>query len=155
MLAIRLQRIGRKGYAQYRIIVQEAQRSPSSGRVVANLGNFNPHTKEVTVDKEAAEKYLQNGAQPSPRVARLLKSEKVTLPKWVVVEKGAKKRSTKNAEKLRKNQPAEVAEETSATSDDAAEEEKTEDAKPEETTSEAAEEAPAEDDATTDKTEEK
>lgn len=107
MLAIRLQRIGRKGYAQYRIIVQEAQRSPSSGRVVANLGNFNPHTKEVTVDKEAAEKYLDNGAQPSARVARLLKDEKVKLPKWVVVEKGTKKRSTKNAEKLRKNQPVE------------------------------------------------
>lgn len=109
MLAIRLQRIGRKGYAQYRIIVQEAQRSPASGRVVANLGNFNPHTKEITVDKEAAEKYLSNGAQPSPRVARLLKAEKIKLPDWVVIEKGSKKRSTKNAEKLRKNQPAEEA----------------------------------------------
>lgn len=35
MLAIRLQRIGRQGYPVYRVAVQESQRHPSSGRVVA------------------------------------------------------------------------------------------------------------------------
>ena len=39
MLAIRLQRLGRKGLPVYRIAVQESQRHPSSGRVVAYVGS--------------------------------------------------------------------------------------------------------------------
>lgn len=109
MLAIRLQRIGRKGYPVYRLAVQEAQRHPSSGRVVAYVGSYNPHTKEVSVQKEAAQKYLDNGAQPTPRVVKLLKAEGVKLPKWVKEPATGKQKSTKNAEKLRKHQPAEEA----------------------------------------------
>ncbi len=113
MLAIRLQRIGRKGHPIYRIAVQESQRHPSSGRVVAYVGSFNPHTKDVTVQKELAQKYLDNGAQPTPRVVKLLKAEGVTLPKWVKEPAADKQKSVRNAEKLRKNQPKEepVAEE--------------------------------------------
>ena len=106
MLAIRLQRLGRKGYPVYRIAVQEAQRHPSSGRVVAYVGSYNPHTKEVKVDVEKVEKYLSNGAQPSPRVVKLLEAEKVKLPAWVK-KAGKKDKSIRNPEKLRKNQPAE------------------------------------------------
>lgn len=114
MLAIRLQRTGRKGHAQFRMIVQDSQRSPSSGRVVANLGNYNPHTKEINIDKEKASTFLSNGAQPSERVARILKADGVKLPSWVKIIDGAKK-TTKNVEKLRKNRPAEPkAEETPA-----------------------------------------
>ncbi len=105
MLAIRLQRTGRKGLAHYRVIVQEAQKSPKSGRVVARIGHYNPHTKEVVVDKEQAEKFMKNGAQPSDKVARLFKSEKVKLPTWVELDSN-KKRSVKNTEKLRKHQSA-------------------------------------------------
>ena len=47
-----------------------------------------------------------NGAQPTPRVVRILKDQKVKLPSWVK-EPGVKKTSIKNAEKLRKNQPKE------------------------------------------------
>ena len=83
MLAIRLQRVGRKGYPVYRVAVQEAQRHPSSGRVVAYVGSYNPHTKDATIQVELAQKYLDNGAQPSPRVVKLLKDGGVKLPKWV------------------------------------------------------------------------
>lgn len=114
MLAIRLQRVGRKGYPVYRIAVQEAQRHPSSGRVVAYVGNYNPHTKEVSVQKDLAQKYLDNGAQPSPRVVKLLKAEGVKLPKWVKEPVADKQKAIKNAEKLRKNQPAEEVEEAPA-----------------------------------------
>lgn len=107
MLAIRLQRLGRKGYPVYRLAVQEAQRHPSSGRIVAYVGSYNPHTKEVNLQKEAAEKYLNNGAQPTPRVAKILKAEGVKLPSWVKQADGSKQKSIKNAEKLRKNQPKE------------------------------------------------
>jgi small subunit ribosomal protein S16 len=107
MLAIRLQRLGRKGYPVYRIAVQEAQRHPSSGRVVAYVGSYNPHTKEVTLQKDAVQKYLDNGAQPTPRVVKLLQAEGVKLPKWVKVPETDKQKAIKNQEKLRKNQPKE------------------------------------------------
>lgn len=106
MLALRLQRTGRKGYATYRLIVQEAQLHPSSGRVVARLGNYNPHTKEKNLDVEAASKYLNNGAQPSPRVISLLEEAGVKMPAWVNKPVDHKK-SIKNPEKLRRNQPKE------------------------------------------------
>lgn len=106
MLAIRLQRIGRKGYPVYRLAVQESQRHPSSGRVVAYVGSYNPHTKDATVQVEAAQKFLDNGAQPTPRVVRLLKDAGVKLPSWVK-EPVSKQKALKNADKLRKNQPKE------------------------------------------------
>lgn len=113
MLAIRLQRLGRKGYPVYRVAVQEAQRHPSSGRVVAYVGSYNPHTKQATIQVEAVQKYLDNGAQPSPRVVKLLKDAGVTLPKWVKEVSTDKQKAIRHAEKLRKNQPKEeVAEET-------------------------------------------
>lgn len=107
MLAIRLQRLGRKAYPVYRLAVQEAQRHPSSGRVVAYVGSYNPHTKETNVNVELAQKYLDNGAQPTPRVVKLLKAAGVKLPKWVKEFDGGKAKQVRNAAKLRKNQPAE------------------------------------------------
>ncbi len=107
MLAIRLQRLGRKAYPVYRLAVQEAQRHPSSGRVVAYVGTYNPHTKQVNIQKDAAQKYLDNGAQPTPRVVKLLKEAGVKLPKWVKEHDNKQTKSVKNAEKLRKNQPKE------------------------------------------------
>lgn len=109
MLAIRLQRLGRKAYPVYRIAVQEAQRHPSSGRVVAYVGNYNPHTKDVKVNTEKAQKYLDNGAQPTPRVVKLLKAEGVKMPKWVKEFEGGKQKAIKHSDKLRKNQPKEEA----------------------------------------------
>ena len=106
MLAIRMQRNGRTHYPTYRIVVQESQRHPLSGRVVAEVGNYNPATKALTLDKEKVEKYLSNGAQPSSRVAFILKKNGVKLPKWYK-EPAAKKAVAKHADKLRKNQPKE------------------------------------------------
>ena len=115
MLAIRLQRLGRKAYPVYRLAVQEAQRHPSSGRVVAYVGSYNPHTKEAKIQVEAAQKYLDNGAQPTPRVVKLLKDAGVKLPSWVKEHDGGKQKSVKKADKLRKNQPKEeVVEEPTA-----------------------------------------
>ncbi|MBR3179981.1 30S ribosomal protein S16, partial [Candidatus Saccharibacteria bacterium] len=108
MLAIRMQRNGRTHYPTYRIVVQESQRHPLSGRVVAEVGNYNPATKKLTLDKELVEKYLSNGAQPSSRVAFILKKNGVKLPKWYK-EATVKKASAKHADKLRKNQPKEEA----------------------------------------------
>ena len=106
MLAIRLQRIGRKALPVYRMAVQESRRHPSSGRVVAYVGSYNPHTKAATLDKEKVAFYLQHGAQPSPRVISLLTSEKVELPAWVKQPNAERKRAIRHPEKLRRNRPA-------------------------------------------------
>lgn len=119
MLAIRLQRNGRKALPLYRIVVQEAQRHPLSGRIVAQVGSYNPHTKATVLDKKQVEKYLSNGAQPSTRVVRILTEEGVKLPKWVapLAEKHA---SAKHADKLRKNQPkVEASDESAPTAEEA------------------------------------
>jgi small subunit ribosomal protein S16 len=119
MLVIRLQRVGRKGHAQFRVVVQDSRRTPTSGKVVAALGSYNPHTKTATLDKEKVSFYLEHGAQPSDRVVRLLTAEGVKLPKWAV--KAPKKSSAiRNPEKLRRNRPAEeVQEETPAEAQEA------------------------------------
>ena len=106
MLAIRMQRTGRKGHAQLRMVVQDSRRTPSSGNIVAALGSYNPHTKEAKLDIEKAATFLNNGAQPSDRAAALLQKEGVKMPAWVTL-RTKQERTIRNAEKLRRNQPAE------------------------------------------------
>jgi small subunit ribosomal protein S16 len=89
----------------YRLAVQDAARHPSSGRVVTYVGSYNPHTKEASLDREKLDSYLKNGAQPTPRVIRLLMAEKVELPGWVKQPRTAAAKATRKPEKLRKNQP--------------------------------------------------
>ncbi len=108
MLAIRMQRMGRKGHPTYRVVVQDSRWTPSSGKFVAMLGSYDPHTKQNSLVKDKAELYLKNGAQPSDRVAKLFSSEGIKLPKWVKVS-ADKKREIRNPDKLRKNRPAEEA----------------------------------------------
>jgi small subunit ribosomal protein S16 len=110
MLAIRLKRVGRSGHAQFMVIVQDSRFSPKSGRVVAYLGSYDPHTKAAKINKEAAQKYLSNGAQPSERAAKIFTKEEIKLPEWVKFSQ-PKERKIRHPEKLRKNRPAEVKEE--------------------------------------------
>jgi small subunit ribosomal protein S16 len=133
-----MQRTGRKGHAMFRVVVQESRLTPTSGKVVARLGSYDPHGKAIILDKEKASFYLDHGAQPSDRVARLLKAEGVKLPGWVKLEAN-KERTVRNADKRRSTRPDEpVAEEAPA-------EEPAEETAPAETPEEpAAEPAPAE-----------
>lgn len=104
MLAIRMQRTGRSGHAQFRVIVQDSRFSPTRGRVVSYLGSYNPHTKTAKIDSLKAAQYLENGAQPSDRVARLFKKEGIKLPVWVKLSE-PKKRDVRNPEKRRATAP--------------------------------------------------
>jgi small subunit ribosomal protein S16 len=106
MLTIRLQRTGRKAHAMFRIVVQDSRRTPSSGKIVAHIGNYDPHNKTSNIDVEKAKFYMEHGSQPSPRVASLFRFNKIEMPKWVE-EPSKKTKSIKNLEKLRKNQPKE------------------------------------------------
>lgn len=113
MLVIRMQRTGRKGHAMFRVVVQDSRRTPSSGKVVASLGSYDPHAKQVNIDKEKASFYLEHGAQPSERVARLLKAEGVKLPSWVKLSVN-KERAVRNPDKRRSTMPEAPAEEAPA-----------------------------------------
>jgi small subunit ribosomal protein S16 len=113
MLVIRMQRTGRKGHAMFRVVVQDSRRTPTSGKVVASLGSYDPHSKNVTLDKERATHFLTHGAQPSERAARLLQSEGIELPKWVKISAN-KERTVRNAEKRRSTAPAPEVEEAPA-----------------------------------------
>lgn len=155
MLAIRLQRTGRRGHAQFRLVAQDSRFSPTSGRVVAFLGSYDPHSKAVSIDKEAAVEFLKNGAQPSPRAASLLKREGVKLPDWVA-EPAKKKGELRNPEKLRRNRPAEekvekpaeaVATDDTAATEEATEAEPAAEEKAEEPAEAAASEEPAKEEA--------
>lgn len=106
MLVIRLQRVGRKGHAQFRVVVQDSRRTPGSGKVVALLGTYNPHNKEVKINAERAQHYLDHGAQPSDRTVLLLQKEGIKLPKWVKLP-AKQEGKIRNPEKLRRNQPKE------------------------------------------------
>jgi small subunit ribosomal protein S16 len=125
MLAIRMQRTGRKGHAMFRLVVQESRLAPTSGKVVARLGSYDPHAKSLNLDKEKASFYLEHGAQPSDRTARLLKSEGVKMPSWVkqptekkgVVRSPGKRRSTNPVKPEEPAAEAEVVAGTAPTGD--------------------------------------
>ncbi len=97
----------------FRMVVQDSKRTPTSGKVVAQLGSYDPHAKNLILDKEKATKFLMNGAQPSDRVARLMQLNGIELPSWVKLVAN-KERAVRNADKRRSTTPAAPAEETAA-----------------------------------------
>lgn len=71
---IRLKRMGQKKAPFYRVVVADS-RSPRDGRFIEEIGFYNPcqEPNELSINKEAAEKWLSNGAQPTETVRDLLK----------------------------------------------------------------------------------
>ena len=76
MLAIRLTRTGKAHAPHYRIVVQE-KRSKLNGKAVDIIGHYHPvqADKLLVIDKEKAQKWLKEGAQPSDTVTNLLVKE--------------------------------------------------------------------------------
>lgn len=70
---IRLSRVGRKKSPIYRIVVADS-RSPRDGKVIENIGRYNPQDDPslIEVDEEKARDWLAKGAQPTETVAKLL-----------------------------------------------------------------------------------
>ena len=71
---IRLRRMGAKKAPFYRVIVAD-ERSPRDGKFIDEIGYYNPLTNpaEINIDAAKAEKWLNNGAQPTETVKSLLK----------------------------------------------------------------------------------
>lgn len=76
MLIVRLQRIGKRGQAYFRVIVTEHTKKPK-GEYLELLGTYNPHEKILKVKKDRIEYWVSNGAQTSPTVNNLLINHKV------------------------------------------------------------------------------
>ena len=70
---LRLTRVGKTKQPQYRIVAADS-RSPRDGRFIEIVGHYNPLTdpSSLTVDNDKAVKWLQQGAQPTDRVRKLL-----------------------------------------------------------------------------------
>ena len=64
---------GKTKQPQYRIVAADS-RSPRDGRFIEIVGHYNPRTEPSTlkVDNDKAVKWLQQGAQPTDRVRKLL-----------------------------------------------------------------------------------
>jgi len=70
---IRLRRMGQKKAPFYRVVVADS-RSPRDGRCIEEIGYYNPLTEpaEIKIDLERATKWINDGAQPTDVVKRLL-----------------------------------------------------------------------------------
>jgi small subunit ribosomal protein S16 len=74
VVKIRMKRFGRKNHAMWRINAVDI-RSPRDGKVIEELGYYDPHakdtSKQVVVDKARYEHWIRVGAQPSDTVKGL------------------------------------------------------------------------------------
>jgi small subunit ribosomal protein S16 len=72
---IRLARFGARKQPYYRVVVIEKDRA-RNGRSVEVVGTYNPRTSPASVDLklERIEYWKSKGAQPSDRVAKLLRT---------------------------------------------------------------------------------
>jgi small subunit ribosomal protein S16 len=71
---LRLTRVGKTKQPQYRIVAADA-RSPRDGRFIEILGQYNPREEPslINVDNDKIVKWLAQGAQPTERVAKIIK----------------------------------------------------------------------------------
>lgn len=78
MLAIRLQRVGRKHDPSFRIIVQDSRRAAKKeGGIVEYIGSYNARRGNPQIEGDRAKHWLSVGAQASDTVHNLLVDAKV------------------------------------------------------------------------------
>lgn len=71
MLKIRLRRVGKKNQPSYRVVVVE-HTAPVQGSYLELLGSYNPRATTFMVKEDRVLHWLNHGAQPSERMAKLL-----------------------------------------------------------------------------------
>lgn len=90
MLVIRLRRIGRKHDPRYRLVVAE-HTAPVQGKFLAEIGHYNPKSKQAVIDEKAMLEWIGKGAKPSNTVAKLATKLEISHKHIVVTQKVAKK----------------------------------------------------------------
>ncbi|MBW4522897.1 MAG: 30S ribosomal protein S16 [Scytolyngbya sp. HA4215-MV1] len=76
MIKLRLKRYGKKREASYRIVAMNS-RDRRDGRPLEELGFYNPRTDEVRLEAEAINRRLEQGAQPTDTVRRILEKANI------------------------------------------------------------------------------
>ncbi len=89
---LRLARRGRKARPYYYIVATD-NRTPRDGKFIERIGSYNPVTNPATIELnfDRALTWLNNGAQPSDTVRRILSYKGVLMKKHLLdgVKKGA------------------------------------------------------------------
>ena len=82
---IRLQRHGSKKRPFYFIVVADS-RAPRDGKFIQKIGTYNPltHPATVLVDRQKALEWLNNGAQPTDTVRKILSTKGVLYLKHLL-----------------------------------------------------------------------
>ena len=82
---IRLQRHGSKKRPFYFIVVADA-RAPRDGKFIQKIGTYNPltHPATVLIDRQKALEWLNNGAQPTDTVRKILSTKGVLYLKHLL-----------------------------------------------------------------------
>jgi len=77
MVKIRLQRFGAKKAPFYHIVVADS-RSPRDGRIVEQIGTYDPmkNPAEIKLDMAKVETWIKNGAKPTDTVKALIEKAK-------------------------------------------------------------------------------
>ena len=77
MVKIRLQRQGKKKAPFYHIVVADS-RSPRYGKIIEQIGTYDPMTEPSTIvlNQEKLEKWIKNGAKPTETVKALIEKAK-------------------------------------------------------------------------------
>ncbi len=97
MLKIRLQRIGKKGQAYFRLVVTE-HTVKAQGKYLELLGSYDPHKKTLTANSERTQYWLNKGAQMSVTANNLLIEKKVvTDSKYKKIKAWSAKPKAQNA----------------------------------------------------------
>ena len=73
MVKIRLQREGKKKAPFYHIVVADS-RSPRDGKIIEQIGTYDPMTEPSTIvlDNAKVEQWIKNGAKPTETVKKLI-----------------------------------------------------------------------------------
>ena len=73
MVKIRLQRVGKKKAPFYHIVVADSK-SPRDGKIIEQIGTYNPMTDPATIvlDNEKVATWVKNGAKPTDTVKALI-----------------------------------------------------------------------------------
>lgn len=73
MVKIRLQRVGKKKAPFYHVVVADS-RSPRDGKIIEQIGTFDPMTDPATIklDLDKVAEWVKNGAQPTDTVKALI-----------------------------------------------------------------------------------
>lgn len=103
MVKIRLKRLGRKHRPFYRIVVTDI-RNRRDGEPLVELGFYNPISKQLKLDKQAALEWIAKGARPSEAAQRLINKadESGELIQLEVAKKQRLSKKAKAAEEARK-----------------------------------------------------